>query len=64
MVQKDLTEIFGGLFFFISLVYFLIMYFALKDIKSNSSNNIYKTNNFGETQIVAKGDQVLDPLDI
>ena len=64
MVEKDYTQIFGGLFFFISLVYFAIMYFVLKDVKASSSNNIYATNKFGETQVVAKGEQVLDSLDI
>ena len=64
MTQKDLTQIFGGLFFFVALVYFTIMYFALKDIRATNSNSIYSTNEFGETQVVAKGDTVLDPLDV
>jgi hypothetical protein len=64
MVQKDLTEIFGGLFFFVALIYFAVMYFALRDVRATNSNNIYSTNQFGETQVVAKGDTVLDPLDV
>ena len=63
MTQKDLTQFFGGLFFFIALVYFSIMYFVLKDVKA-LNNNIYSTNQFGETQIIAKNDTVLDPLDV
>ena len=64
MTQRDLTQIFGGVFFFLSLIYFSVMYYALKDVKSNSTNNIYATNSFGETQVISKGEQVLDPLNI
>ena len=64
MVQKDLTQIFGGIFFFLSLITFATMYYALKDVKSKTTNNIYATNDFGETQVIAKGEQVLDPLNI
>ena len=64
MAQRDLTQIFGGLFFFLSLIYFAVMYFTLKDVRASNSNHIYSTNKFGETQVVAKGDIVLDPLDV
>ena len=64
MAQRDLTEIFGGLFFFLSLIYFSVMFFVLRDIKSSESNSIYSTNAFGETQVVSRGDQVLDKLNI
>ena len=64
MAQRDLTEIFGGLFFFLSLIYFSVMFFVLRDIKSSESNSIYSTNAFGEIQVVSRGDQVLDKLNI
>ena len=64
MVQKDLTQIFGGIFFFLSLIAFVTMYYALKDVKSKITNNIYATNDFGETQIISNGEQVLDPLNV
>lgn len=64
MVQRDLTQIFGGIFFFLSLITFGTMYYALKDVNSKSINNIYATNSFGETQVISKGEQVLDPLNI
>ena len=64
MVQRDLTQIFGGIFFFLSLITFGTMYYALKDVNSKSINNIYATNNFGETQVIAKGEKVLDTLNV
>ena len=47
MVQKDYTQIFAGLFFFISLIYFIVMYFSLKDIKASNINNIYANFHIG-----------------
>lgn len=62
MAQKDLTQIFAGLFFFIALLYFSIMYYVLEDKKAYFINNVYGTNRFGEKVIVNKGEDVLDPI--
>lgn len=64
MTQIDLTQIFGGVFLFISLIYFSVMFFVLKDIRSSRSNDIYSTNAFGETQIVSRKNEILDRLDV
>ena len=38
MVQKDLTQLFTGIFFFVSLIYFTIMFLVLKDDKISNYN--------------------------
>lgn len=61
-MAKDLTQIFSGVFFFLSLIYFSIMFYALKDSKAYITKSVYATDDFGETKAVSKGEDVLVPV--
>ena len=49
---KNSTEYFFGIFFSVSFIYFVAMFFALKDRKANLLDTITRTNNLGESEIV------------
>jgi len=63
-MSKDLSQLFVGIFFFTSFIYFVTMYIVLKDIKHPITNAIYAQNRFGETKIVSKPQEVLEPLNV
>lgn len=64
MAQKDYSQLFFGMVVFLSLVYYAIMFWVLKDTKSVLKLPIYETNQMGEKRMVSKGDQLLEPLNI
>jgi hypothetical protein len=61
-MAKNLTQVFSGVFFLLSLIYFAVMFFALKDSKAYVTKSVYSTNEFGETNVVSKGEDVLLPV--
>jgi hypothetical protein len=57
MVQKDLTQLFTGIFFFVSLIYFTVMFLVLKDGKSSVSSlseSAGSRDKFGSSEIKEK----------